>query len=54
MAYAWDPHWQFRGEWLYADLGHANAATVTGTAATIKPDDNVAANLVRVGVDYRF
>jgi outer membrane immunogenic protein len=54
MAYAWNPHLQFRGEWLYADLGHANAATLNATGASIKPDDNVAANLVRVGVDYRF
>ena len=54
VAYAWSPHWHFRGEWLYADLGHANAATINGTAASIKPDDNVAANLVRAGFDYRF
>jgi hypothetical protein len=54
MSYAWSPHLQFRGEWLYADLGKANAATVSGTYATIKPDDNVAANLVRAGFDYRF
>jgi outer membrane immunogenic protein len=54
VAYAYSPNWHLRGEWLYADLGHANAATLSRSTATIRPDDNVAANLVRVGVDYRF
>lgn len=54
VAYAFTPDWHLRGEWLYADLGHANAATVNGTAASIRPDDNVAANLVRIGIDYRY
>ena len=54
VGYAIDQHWSARGEWLYADLGHANAANVSGTYATVRADDNVAANLVRVGVDYRF
>jgi outer membrane immunogenic protein len=54
VAYAYSPNWHLRGEWLYADLGHANAATLSATSASIRPDDNVAANLVRVGVDYRF
>jgi outer membrane immunogenic protein len=54
VAYAWSPDWHLRGEWLYADLGHANAATINGTGASIRPDDNVAANLVRIGIDYRY
>ncbi len=54
LGYAFNPHWSMRGEWLYTDLGHANTAAVSGTYATVKPDDNVAANLVRVGLDYRF
>jgi outer membrane immunogenic protein len=53
-AYAFTPNWHVRGEWLYADLGRPNSATVNATGASIRSNDNVAANLVRVGVDYRF
>jgi outer membrane immunogenic protein len=53
-AYAFTPNWHLRGEWLYADLGRPNSATITATGASIRSNDNVAANLVRVGVDYRF
>jgi outer membrane immunogenic protein len=54
-AYAFDPQWSVRGEWLYADFGnvHGTAATADGF---IKFDSeaSVKANLFRVGLDYRF
>jgi hypothetical protein len=41
------------GEWLYADFGHVGTAT-TNTFASVRPNDRVKANVVRVGADYRF
>jgi outer membrane immunogenic protein len=52
-GYAITSQWSARGEWLYADFGHVGSAT-TNSFATIRPNDSVKTNIVRVGVDYRF
>ncbi len=41
------PHWSVKAEWLYLDFSDHNF-TVTGA------DNGLAANLVRLGVNYRF
>ncbi|HEX4408658.1 MAG TPA: outer membrane protein [Xanthobacteraceae bacterium] len=41
------PHWSAKAEWLYLDFSDHNF-TVTGA------DNGLAANLVRLGVNYRF
>jgi len=41
------PHWSARAEWLYLDLSD-RAFSVTGT------NNGLAANLLRLGVNYRF
>jgi len=52
-GYALTSQWSLRGEWLYADFGHVGTAT-TNTFASVRPNDSVKANVVRVGADYRF
>jgi len=52
-GYALTSQWSLRGEWLYADFGHVGTAT-TNAFASVRPNDAVKANLVRVGADYRF
>ncbi len=41
------PHWSAKAEWLYLDLA-SRSYSVTGT------NDALAANLLRLGVNYRF
>jgi outer membrane immunogenic protein len=41
------PHWSAKAEWLYLDFSDRNFS-VTGT------DNGLAANLLRLGVNYRF
>jgi outer membrane immunogenic protein len=41
------PHWSAKAEWLYLDLGSRNFS-VTGA------DNGLAANLLRLGVNYHF
>ena len=41
------PHWSAKAEWLYLDLPDRNFS-VTGT------NNGLAANLVRLGVNYHF
>ena len=54
-AYAFTPQWSVKGEWLYADFGHVNASATTSDGfVTLNSQVDVKANLVRVGVDYRF
>jgi outer membrane immunogenic protein len=54
-GYAISNNWSIKAEWLYTDLG-----TFTGSAATpngyaiITSHAKTQANIVRVGVDYRF
>ena len=52
-GYALTSQWSLRGEWLYADFGHVGSAA-TNTFASVRPNDSVKANIVRVGADYRF
>jgi len=44
---AFTGHWSVKAEWLYLDLG-SSAFTVTGT------NNGLTANLIRLGVNYRF
>jgi outer membrane immunogenic protein len=41
------PHWSAKAEWLYLDLAD-HTYSVTGT------DNGLSANLLRIGVNYRF
>lgn len=54
-AYAFSPNWSVKGEWLYVDLGnvHGTASTADGFAS-FDSEAKVRANLLRVGVDYKF
>jgi outer membrane immunogenic protein len=54
-AYALSESLSLRGEWLYVDFGkvHETVATPNGFIA-ITPEAKVKANLLRVGLDYRF
>lgn len=47
MEVGFMPHWSARAEWLYLDLSD-RAFSVTAT------NNGLAANLIRLGVDYRF
>jgi len=54
-AYAFSPNMSVRGEWLYVDFGKIHK-TVTGSNnfVTITPEASVKANLIRMGIDYKF
>lgn len=55
-AYQFMPQWSVKGEWLYADFGHvrgSTTATPTGFV-TFDSEGKVKANLLRIGVDYKF
>jgi outer membrane immunogenic protein len=54
-AYAFTPNMSVRGEWLYVDFGKTHK-TVTGSNGfvTVTPEAKVRANLIRLGVDYKF
>jgi outer membrane immunogenic protein len=52
-AYAFNDKWSVKAEWLWADFGKVNSAT-TATSASLQANDTIAANLIRVGLDYRF
>jgi outer membrane immunogenic protein len=49
------PQWSLKGEWLYADFGNI---PVSGDASSgfahITAEAEVKANLLRVGIDYKF
>jgi outer membrane immunogenic protein len=54
-AYAFNPEWSVKGEWLYADFGHASGTAATPDGfAHIASEGSVKANLLRLGFDYRF
>lgn len=54
-AYAWSPNWSLRGEWLYTDFGSIrDTATTPNGFATLTSEGDFRANLMRVGVDYKF
>lgn len=54
-AYMFSPNWSVRGEWLYTDLGHvSDTATTPNGFAILTSKGDVNANIVRVGVDYKF
>ena len=54
-AYAFTPHLSIKAEWLYSDFGtvQGSATTASGYASFVT-QASVKANLVRMGVDYRF
>lgn len=54
-AYAFTPEWSVRGEWLYADFGSVRDNFVsTNGFAVLTSEAKVRANLLRLGVDYKF
>lgn len=54
-AYAFGANWSVRGEWLYVDFGKVKDTVVTtNNFATITSEAKVRANLLRLGVDYKF
>ena len=55
MAYALTPNWSVKGEWLYTDFGKVRVSAPTaGGFATVTGEGKAKANLLRMGVDYRF
>jgi outer membrane immunogenic protein len=55
VAYSFSPNWSVKGEWLYTDLGKVSASTATpNNTAVITADGKISANLLRIGVDYKF
>jgi outer membrane immunogenic protein len=54
-AYAFNQHWSAKLEWLYTDLGSVHGRAPTANAfATIDSETQVRANVIRLGVDYKF
>jgi outer membrane immunogenic protein len=54
-AYAFSPNWSLRGEWLYADFGNVDiSAAAPNGFYSLESEGKVKANLIRVGVDYKF
>jgi outer membrane immunogenic protein len=54
-AYALNPEWSVKGEWLYVKLGSVSgSATTPDGFATVSGDATASGNLFRVGLDYRF
>lgn len=54
-AYAFNPAWSIRGEWLYADLGEVrDTVTSADGFATLTSEAEVSINVIRVGMDYKF
>jgi outer membrane immunogenic protein len=54
-AYAFSPNMSFRGEWLYVDFGKVKQTGATANGfASVTSRAKVAANLLRVGIDYKF
>lgn len=54
-AWAVSPGWSVKAEWLYADLGDVSArATTADGFVDIRSEAEVKANLIRLGIDYRF
>ena len=52
-AYAFTPNWSVRGEWLYADFGNVDSFAGSGFAR-LESEAKVKANIIRLGVDYKF
>lgn len=52
-AYAFNSNWSAKAEYLYASFGHVNATSPSG-AITLDTRERVKANILRMGVDYRF
>lgn len=54
-AYAFSDNMSVRGEWLYVDLGDVRASWVTPNGyAAFTTEADTRANLLRIGVDYKF
>ena len=54
-AYAFSPNWSVRGEWLYTDFGSIrDTASTANGFATLTSEGDFGANIMRVGVDYKF
>lgn len=54
-AYRFNTHIALHGDWLYVDFGKVHgSATTPNDFAIIAPEAKVRANLLRIGVDYRF
>ena len=54
-AYAFNENWSVRGEWLYTDFGTVRNTWVTPNGyAAFTTEADTRANLLRVGVDYKF
>jgi len=52
-AYAFNPNWSLKAEYLYTDLGRVHAST-SNSFATLTTEAQARANIFRLGVDYRF
>jgi outer membrane immunogenic protein len=54
-AYLFAPSWIIKGEWLYSDFGNVRAsANTAGGYAQFTSEAEVKANLIRMGVDWKF
>lgn len=54
-AYAFNPQWSVKGEWIYTDLGHVTAGLATTNGyAEFDWRAHMRSNLLRLGVDFRF
>jgi outer membrane immunogenic protein len=54
-AYMFGTNWSVRGEWLYADFGNVSDAVATPNGfVSVGSEASVKANILRLGVDYKF
>lgn len=54
-AYALSPNWSVRGEWLYVDFGKVkDTVTSSNGFIVVESEAKVRANLLRLGIDYKF
>ena len=54
-AWAFSPNWSVKGEWLYADFGNVDAFATAGNGFyRLESEGKVKANIIRLGVDYKF
>jgi len=51
---AWDPHWTWKAEYLYLDLGKAETSAGAAGGGTIKVSTKFTDHIARLGLNYRF
>ncbi len=57
VEFMWGPHWSFKGEWLYVDLGNISSSIAyayPGNNSTLTATIQDHENIIRAGINYRF